>query len=250
LTPNPIRKVLSTFRQHRVRALLMGGQACILYGAAEFSRDTDFAVLSDPQNLRRLRAALKALRAQPVFVPPLEARHLQRGHACHFRCHARGVERLCVDVMSVMRGCDGFPQLWKRRQAVRLTGLGTINVLSLPDLVAAKKTQRDKDWPMIRRLIEADYFGRSERSSPAQVRFWLREMRTPELLIELAARYPRQAAALRRARPLLQHAITGNAHRLQRALESEESAIRAEDRRYWQPLRRELSDLRRAASLP
>jgi len=30
-------------REHRVRALLMGGQACVFYGAAEFSRDTDFA---------------------------------------------------------------------------------------------------------------------------------------------------------------------------------------------------------------
>jgi hypothetical protein len=27
-------------RAHRVRALLMGGQACVFYGAAEFSRDT------------------------------------------------------------------------------------------------------------------------------------------------------------------------------------------------------------------
>jgi hypothetical protein len=26
---------------HQVRALLMGGQACVFYGAAEFSRDTD-----------------------------------------------------------------------------------------------------------------------------------------------------------------------------------------------------------------
>jgi hypothetical protein len=26
-------------REHGVQALLMGGQACILYGAAEFSRD-------------------------------------------------------------------------------------------------------------------------------------------------------------------------------------------------------------------
>jgi hypothetical protein len=25
----------------------MGGQACVFYGAAEFSRDTDFAVLAD-----------------------------------------------------------------------------------------------------------------------------------------------------------------------------------------------------------
>ena len=42
---------------HRVRVLLMGGQACILYGAAEFSRDTDFAILPDSANLARLRKA-------------------------------------------------------------------------------------------------------------------------------------------------------------------------------------------------
>jgi len=48
LTPNPIRKVLSTIRAHQVRALLMGGQACVFYGGAEFSRDTDLAVLPSP----------------------------------------------------------------------------------------------------------------------------------------------------------------------------------------------------------
>jgi len=44
LIPSRIRKVLSTMANHRVRALLMGGQACVFYGAAEFSRDTDLLV--------------------------------------------------------------------------------------------------------------------------------------------------------------------------------------------------------------
>jgi len=34
----------------------MGGQACVLYGAAEFSRDLDLALLPDPANLDRLAA--------------------------------------------------------------------------------------------------------------------------------------------------------------------------------------------------
>ena len=33
-------------RAHHVRALLMGGQACVFYGAAEFSRDTDLAIVA------------------------------------------------------------------------------------------------------------------------------------------------------------------------------------------------------------
>ena len=57
MTPNPIRKVLSTLRTCRVRFLLMGGQACVFYGAAEFSRDTDIVIAMSPTNLRRLRAA-------------------------------------------------------------------------------------------------------------------------------------------------------------------------------------------------
>lgn len=82
---SPILKVLSTIRTHRVQALLMGGQACIFYGAAEFSRDTDLAILASVENLARLKAALDELRAECIAVPPFELSHLERGHACHFR---------------------------------------------------------------------------------------------------------------------------------------------------------------------
>ena len=47
MIPNPIVKVLSTLSTHGVRYLLMGGQACVFYGAAEFSRDCDVVVLAD-----------------------------------------------------------------------------------------------------------------------------------------------------------------------------------------------------------
>ena len=60
MTPSPIGKVLSTFRKHRVRALLMGGQACILYGAAEFSRDVDVAVLASDENLKACVSRLRS----------------------------------------------------------------------------------------------------------------------------------------------------------------------------------------------
>ena len=70
MIPNPIRKVLSSMREHRVRALLMGGQACVFYGAAEFSRDTDLAIVADADNLARLRRALDSLQAEVIAVPP------------------------------------------------------------------------------------------------------------------------------------------------------------------------------------
>lgn len=36
--PTSVQTVLSTMQRHGVKALLMGGQACIIYGASEFSR--------------------------------------------------------------------------------------------------------------------------------------------------------------------------------------------------------------------
>ena len=131
----------------------MGGQACVLYGAAEFSRDTDFAVLAHSENLARLRNALDDLRATVVAVPPFEAKYLRKGHAIHFRCQHPEAEGLRVDVMSRMRGVDPIPKLWQRRTVMELPDGTKCDLLSLPDLVQAKKTQRDKDWPMIRPLV-------------------------------------------------------------------------------------------------
>lgn len=71
----------------------MGGQACVLYGAAEFSRDADFVVLVDPDNLARLQAALDELHATCIAVPPFEADYLERGHAIHFRW--QGLQPAC-----------------------------------------------------------------------------------------------------------------------------------------------------------
>lgn len=238
MIPNPIARVLSTFRRRRVRALLMGGQACILRGAAEFSRDVDWAVAVSHGNLERLRRALAELKAGPVFFPPLSRASLLRGHACHFRCQAPDLEGLRIDVMSVMRGVDGFGRLWRRREILNLPGTGPVPVLSLPDLVQAKKTQRDKDWPMVRRLVEADIAAREGKAALPRIRFWLKECRTPELLCELAASYPEEAS--RTARPAVRAARRGNLGAVERCLRREEDAERRKDRRYWAPLKAEL----------
>jgi hypothetical protein len=105
-------------RRHRVQCLLMGGQACVFYGAAEFSRDTDLALLASDDNLNRFRAAAAELLAEPVAVPPFQAHYLQRGHAVHFRCRHPEATGMLIDVMTVMRGVAPFEHLWERRTSV------------------------------------------------------------------------------------------------------------------------------------
>jgi hypothetical protein len=116
--------------------------------------------------------------------------------------------------------------------------------MALPDLVAAKKTQRDKDWPMVRRLLEAHYFQYREKASVAQARFWLRELRTPELLVECATTWPALCRTQTRRRPLLAYAQPGQEARLEAVLKAEEWAERQADAKYWAPLKAELEQMR------
>jgi hypothetical protein len=224
----------------------MGGQACVFYGAAEFSRDTDFAILADAANLARLRKALAELQAELIAVPPFALQYLRRGHAIHFRCQHPEALRMRVDVMSKMRGVDSFAKLWKRRTTIELPDGIKCDLLSLPDLVLAKKTQRDKDWPMIRRLVEAHYFQNYARPNPTQIRFWLRELRSPEIMLELAPRQPAACRRLIEVRPLLTHAVADELDKLESGLNAEEAAERERDRQYWLPLKTELEKLRHA----
>jgi hypothetical protein len=207
LIPNPIRKVLSTIRAHQVKALLMGGQACVFYGAAEFSRDTNLAILADGENLLRLQSALDELQAELIAVPSFDPAYLHAGHAIHFRCFHPDALRMRVDVMSKMRGVATFDELWERRTTVEMADGTLSDLLALPDLVLAKKTQRDKDWPMIRRLIEAHYFSNRDDPNPEQIAFWFQEMRTPSLLIGIAGEWPDHARAAVESRSLIAHAL-------------------------------------------
>ena len=244
MIPNPIFKVLSTMGKHRVRALLMGGQACVFYGGAEFSIDSDFAIAADEENLALLHAALAELDAKTIAVPPFESEHLKRGHAIHFRCFHPDCEGLRVDVMARMRGVDDFEELWERRTTALDPETDIeFQLMALPDLVRAKKTQRSKDWPMILAVVDAHFLQFGDEPTPTRVEFWLREARTPTILRAVAAQFSeveveREAAVLARE--------NADDAAIEAALRAEEERERALDRAYWAPLKAELEEFRRA----
>lgn len=223
----------------------MGGQACVFYGAAQFSKDIDFALLADADNYARLHAALAELQARRIAIPRFDPAALERGHAVHFRCQAAGVEGLRVDVMTRLRDLAPFPVLWERRTTLTDAAGETYDLLAVDDLVQAKKTQRDKDWPIISALVEGHYHALQDEATPERISFWLREARMPERLRDLAIRFPGEARALQPARPLLAHAIKGDMDAMREALDAEVRAEQARDRAYWEPLRREMEQFRK-----
>ncbi len=216
----------------------------MFYGAAEFSRDLDLLVLVESDNIERMLGALKDLNAEPIAVPTFDVEFLRRGHAVHFRCRREDVAGLRIDLMSSLRGVASFTELWERRTSIEVAD-EVIDLLSLEDLVKAKKTQRDKDWPIIRRLVEQSYFAGSGRRTPQQIEFWLRELRTPELLMEVATTHPALAASIGLVRPSVRAAILRDLPEITRLLFDEENEERKKDHSYWEPLKRELEEFRR-----
>ncbi len=224
----------------------MGGQACVFYGAAQFSKDIDFLILADEANFANLLAALDEFEAERIAVPRFDPALLARGHAVHFRCKASGVEGLRIDVMTTLRDLSDFDVLWQRRTTIREEGRREIDLLSVPDLIAAKKTQREKDWPVISALVEGHYQSLRTEPTPERIMFWLKESRTPERFRELVARFPAETVRLQPARRLLAHAIAGDLPALREALDAEVRAEQEKDRLYWEPLKREMEAFRRA----
>lgn len=223
----------------------MGGQACVFYGAAEFSRDLDLLVLADHTNVETLRQAMVFLEAATIAVPQLERQFLDRGHAVHFRCQREDVKGLRIDVMSKLRDGDGFELLWSRRAIVEVEGI-EVDMLSLPDLVKAKKTQRDKDWPMIRRLVETAYFSLPPAPENDQLEFLFLELRSPDLLVKLATQFGQAAESFAPRRRAVNQALCGSVETVAAEFALEEAAEREADRIYWRPLKLEMEQLRRS----
>jgi hypothetical protein len=225
----------------------MGGQACVFYGAAEFSRDLDLLILVDPDNLNRVRAALDDLLAAPIAVPvsqpPLDPALLHRGHAFHFRCQRPDVKGLRIDLMANLRGSPPFGELWQRRTTIEADG-EIYHLMARSDLVVAKQTQRDKDWPMVARLVEGTYFAAGDSPSAKDISFLLRELRTPDILIEFVSRFPSAAQEFAPRRLAVQAALSGDIEQVRAALRIEQDEAIRRDRLWWEPLKRELEQFR------
>lgn len=223
----------------------MGGQACVFYGAAEFSRDCDIVVFAESDNFDRLMSAINELQAECIAVPPLDWKYLERGHAIHFRCKHPAALDIRLDVMTKMRGCDDFAALWERRTTLEDSDGTVFELLGIEDLIQAKKTQRDKDWPMIRRLVDAHYEEFQSDANEERIRFWLRESRSPEVLLRVGAENSEILREEARQRPLLAEAIAATRSAIVQELEKEQAEEKEADQAYWDPLKRELEQLRR-----
>ena len=78
------------------------------------------------------------------------------------------------------------------------------------------------------------------------MRFWLRESRTPEVLIRVAVEHPDLLSEVSKERPLLVETLGASLTALQQELEKEQVREKEADQQYWRPLMKELEAMRLA----
>ena len=144
---------LEMLRTHRVRYLVVGGEAVIQYGYARFTADMDIFYETAAANATRLYRAL--LEFWGGAVPGIENPNALRGKGKVFQ-FGRPPNR--VDLLNSIDGV-GFPAAWKGRKTERFMHRGqflTVHFIGLEELIRNKRSAgRNKDLDDLRFLIEA-----------------------------------------------------------------------------------------------
>jgi hypothetical protein len=144
-----MRSLFRALDRERVRYLVISGQACILYGASQFTEDIDLWIQPAPGNLESFLRAMARVEAHVYkLTPPLSMKYVRKGHGFHFRIG----RDLFLDVMGRPPRVGSFQQAISRAREFK-TDWGTLPVSAPEDLVLLKRTNRPGDYEAISNLV-------------------------------------------------------------------------------------------------
>ncbi len=144
--PDDFKEFIDSLNAHDVAYLLIGGWAVGLYGNPRATKDIDFLIAVDEENLDRLRVALEEFGAPEVDV----AHFRKRGNI--FRMGRAPIQ---IDILNDADGID-FSECYRRKTVINI-GDTELSVISKEDLVKNKKaTGRHGDLADVQALIDPD----------------------------------------------------------------------------------------------
>jgi hypothetical protein len=234
-----------------VRYLVISGQACILYGASQFTEDIDLWIQPRPENLASFLRAIARVKARVYkLTPPITMRFLRKGHGFHFRIG----RDLFLDVMGRPPRVGRFREAFARAREFR-TDWGRLKVSAPEDLVLLKRTNRPGDYEAISNLVRLRV--REDEEDAAVLRWALSNTFDVSDLVDFTLR---AAGRLRRwpSRPALQALLPltdparlseRRIRRAARLLAVEMGGVQEQGRRYWRPIVSDLKRLQRTGRL-
>jgi hypothetical protein len=138
--PLDISKLFAVLADHDVDFVVIGGVSAQVHGHRRTTMDLDLTPNPDPENLRRLSAALSELEARPV----------DSGEGMLLTRHGQ------VHLLKEPKGARAFDEMRKRALVVDLDGT-EVAIVSLDDLIRMKRAAgRPGDLDDIATLTEVE----------------------------------------------------------------------------------------------
>lgn len=206
---NIFQELTRDFNRGEPRAILAGGQAVVLHRLAMMSKDGDWVLRETPEVLQHILQVLLEREARYRFGAPLDTRWLAFGWSSHLEFQA-GKIRVRTDFFTRPPRLDfqRIQKLWIGPSDAE------VRWMDLADLAESKKTNREKDYPIIGELAR-------RMSDPADRILYSRSARD---LIALQAKHAELFQSLVGRRPALQAAAQGLSG-LETALDAERRTL-------------------------
>ena len=126
--PEDFKDFIGFLNKNDVCYLLVGGWAVGIFGHPRVTKDIDFLVAIDDENLKKLQQALFDFGAPPLQVEQFK----QKGFV-----YRMGRAPIQIDIINQADGID-ILECYKRRQIIRIDDLD-VSLISRSDLILNKK---------------------------------------------------------------------------------------------------------------
>ncbi len=183
---NPYVELTTAFNRGRLRAVLSSGQAVVVHRLAVMSKDGDWILKEDDEDLEHVLAVLGERRARYRFGAPLDRRWLAGGWSSHFE-HRFDRLRLRTDFVTrpPRLSAEELVQIWRDAAGDETP------VVGLEPLAKLKKTNREKDYVVIGELARRMLTPQSQMLYSRSARDLIRLARAHRGLVEeLAVQRP------------------------------------------------------------
>jgi len=134
--PEDFKDFVKFLNSNNVEYLLIGGWAVSIYGNPRLTKDIDFLISSNDNNIDKLKKALEDFGA-----PPIDIEGFKKDKDSFIRM---GVSPIQIDVLKEASGII-MEECYKRKNILNIDNMN-INIISIKDLIINKRAAgRDQD---------------------------------------------------------------------------------------------------------
>jgi len=130
LTSPDFKELLSIFKKHNVRYLIVGGYAVMKYSEPRFTKDLDLFIAVDKNNAENVFKSLQEFGAPLKNLSPKDFTN-----KAHF--YQMGKPPVRVDILMSIDGVE-FETAWKNRETITVSNVDMV-FIGKDDLIAAKR---------------------------------------------------------------------------------------------------------------